>query len=82
MGTGEFINESRSRFTQRREICIGPAPVHARSAKPYKTEVIGAQPYPAPNLEEMLSFTQRYRAIAGYTLPASSSHVTVKAVFH
>ena len=32
---------------------------------------------PTPNLEEMLSFKQRYRAIEGYTLPASSSHVTV-----
>ena len=32
---------------------------------------------PTPSLEEMLSFTQRYRAIEGYTLPASSSHVTV-----
>ena len=32
---------------------------------------------PTPNLEEMLSFTQRYRAIEGYTSPASSSPVPV-----
>ena len=32
---------------------------------------------PTPNLEEMLSFAQRYHATEGYTSPASSSHVAV-----
>ena len=32
---------------------------------------------PTPNVEEMLAFTQRYRAIEGYTSPANSSHVAL-----
>ena len=42
---------------------------------PIKQKLLGHNP--TPNVEEMLAFTQWYRAIEGYTPPANSSHVAV-----
>ena len=63
----DLSNNAKSTLVQRQFMRGLPSPI--------KLKLL--EHNPTPNLEEMLSFTQRYRAIEGYTLPASSSPVPV-----
>ena len=63
----DLSNDAKSALVQRQ--LMGSLP------NPIKLKLL--EHNPTPNVEEMLAFTQRYRAIEGYTSLANSSHVVV-----